>query len=200
MGKIYNTINLLLGARGTGKTVFVTGDKEIKQECLIDIYINKGMKVLILDTYDHPSYAGIKIIKPEQINNNWKRGVYRCFCLPDDFEELLGIVYNNFWNGAIIIEDAYKTQRGKTTRNLSRLIGDSKNKNIDIYLMFHTWKYVPKDLYTYLDYIELWKTKGMLTSREENELADNYPAVEFAYNQVQKNPNPYYHQTINVQQ
>ena len=197
---IYNTINLLLGARGTGKTVFVTGDKKVNEECLLDIYTEKSMKVLILDTYDHPSYSKIKRIEPNQINSTWKKGVYRCWALPDDFEELLKIVYESFWNGALIIEDAYKTQRGKLTKNMSRLIGDSKNRNIDIYLMYHSWKYVPKDLYTYLDYIELWKTKGVLTKREEDELADNYEAVEQAFKIVKKNSNDFYHQTVNVQQ
>jgi hypothetical protein len=197
---VFNTVNLLLGRRGTGKTVFVTGEDGIVQDNLIDIYVQKEMKVLILDTYDHPSYQQVKRILPEQINDSWKKGVYRCFVRPAEMEDLLSVVYDNFWNGALILEDAFKHQKKNLSDNCANMVGDSKNRNVDMYFMYHTWSFVPLDLYRYLDFIELFKTKTPPGKREENELADNYEDVLAAYERVRNHESRFYHETINVEQ
>lgn len=195
-----NTVNLLIGARNTGKTVFVTGDEELQITGIIEDYIEKGMKVLIIDTYDHPSYRAIPIIQIHQINLSWKKGVYRCFVAKHEMEQLLNLVYKEFWNGVLIFEDAYKHQKGKLTQACASLIGDSKNRNVDIFFMYHTWKFVPKDLYIYLNYIEVFKTKTGPSDREEDELGDCFNEVENAYIQVKNNPNQYHHQSVYCEQ
>ena len=200
MEPIFNTINLILGRRGTGKTVYVTGHPEVDQESLFDIYLEKEMKVLLLDTFAHPAYKDVKIISPEQITTRWKRGVYRCIAPPHQMEKVLERVYGEFWNGALINEDLYKTQKKKLTPNMANILGDTKNRNVDWFGMYHTWKFVPLDLYRYVDYIELFKTKSAPGNREEEELADNFDKVMEAYNRVKANESRFYHESVNVEQ
>lgn len=191
----YNLVNLILGRRGSGKTVYLKGDPNLNIPGLFPIYLNRDEKILIIDTFDHPSYRDVKTITPNNITNDWVKGVYRCFVHIDDIENLLDIVSENFSNGLIVFEDAHKHQYGKLSRSLMRLIGDSKQKNVDMIFMYHNWALVPKDLYRYLDYIEVFKTKDTPESRK-NDMPGCYDEVMKQWRSVMQNPNPFYHLTV----
>lgn len=198
----FNIVNLILGERKTGKTVFTVGEKEKQLPAqIIPPYVERGLKVLIVDTLDHPSYQHIPVIRQSQINNRWKKGVYRTFVNFTEMNKLmLHLNADNFFNGAIIFEDAYKHQRLKLTPACAALIGDSKQKNVDLHFMYHSWKFVPKDLITYLDYIEYFKVRTAPGDREEDSLGDRFPEVLECHNRVAANPNRFYHESICVEQ
>lgn len=186
---------MIIGRRGSGKTEYLKGNEAFNLEGFLNIYANKGMKVLIVDTFDHPSYQDIKIIQPHQINSNWKKGVYRCFVRLNEIPKLLEIINENFWNGLLVFEDAYKHQYQKISRELMNLIGDSKQKNVDIIFMYHNWALAPKDLYRYLDYIEIFKTKDSPETRRDD-MPGCYEEVLKTWQQVMKHENKYYHLTV----
>lgn len=194
-GPVYNTINMIIGRRGSGKTEYLKGNESLNIEGIIKLYVEKGMKVLIVDTFDHPSYQDIKIIQPQEIKLSWKKGVYRCFVRLTEIPKLLEIINENFWNGLIVFEDAFKHQRNKLSQEIMNLIGDSKQKNVDIIFMYHNWALAPKDLYRYLDYIEIFKTKDTPETRKDD-MPGCYEEVNETWREVMANTNPYYHLTV----
>jgi len=198
---VFNTVNLIIGGRGTGKTVYVVGDpKENLGAVIAPIYLKKEMKVLIIDTFNHPAYNHIKIIQPQQINNHWKKGIYRTYVNMKEMDALLDHVSNNFWNGAIIFEDAYKHQKNKISNACAAMIGDSKNKNVDLHFMFHDWAFVPLDLIRYLDYVEHFKTKTPPGEREAKKFGAKFENVLTAFNHVNQHPSRFYHESANTEQ
>lgn len=192
---VYNTINMIIGKRGTGKTVYAKGDKSLGVEGLFNIYVQKGMKVLIVDTFDHPSYSEIPIITLDKINWAWKKGVYRYWCRVTDIPKALEHINENFWNGALFLEDAFKHQKEKLDRSMMNLIGDSKQKNVDMFFMYHNWGLAPRDLYRYVDYIEVFKTKDTPEERKRD-LPGCYVDVYKAYQEVMADPSEFAHKTV----
>lgn len=196
---LINTISMLIGARGKGKTPFVIGDEKVPIEGLVETYLDKNMKVLFLDTINHPSYSNFKRIEIDQFAK-WKKGVYRYWCSPFEMEKNLRLITPNLWNTLVVVEDAYKHQKNKLTPSMVNLIGDSKQQNDDMIFMYHTWKFVPLDLYAYLDYMEIFKTNRLPGKREEAELADHFEAVLEVAKRVNAHPDNYYHESIEITQ
>lgn len=197
---LVNTVSMAIGARGTGKTPFVLGDEKVGVDGLVDLYLQKDMKVLFVDTLDHNSYRHIKYIAPENINLNWQSGVYRTWVRPYEMEDLLNVISENCWNTFIVLEDTYKHQKRKLSDACARLIGDSKQQNNDLLFMYHTWKFVPLDLLPYLDYIEIFKTNRLPGKREEEELADHFEKVLEVNQRVNNHSFHYYHESVEVTQ
>lgn len=194
---VYNTVNMIIGKRGTGKTVFAKGDHALNITGLFDLYLQKNMKVLIIDTFDHPTYRDVKYIPLEKINLKWKKGVYRHYAPLKDIDKVLDHVNQNYWNGALFLEDAVKYLRGRLSDPVLNLIGDSKQKNVDLFFMYHSWALAPKDLYRYLDYIEIFKTKDSPETRK-NDLPGCFNEVFETWTNVMKDPSPFKHLTVDT--
>lgn len=190
----FNTISALFGRRGTGKTEYLKGNPDFKLPGVFNAYLQKNMKVLIVDTFDHPSYRDIPIIKPNQLEI-WKRGVYRMFCRVDQMPDLVSLLNETIWNSFIVFEDAHKHQYNRIDRSIMRMIGDSKQKNIDMCFMYHNWSLAPKDLYRYLDLIEVFKTKDHPICRKDD-MPGYYEQALKAYEEVKANPSPFYHKLV----
>ena len=191
-----NTVSAIFGKRGTGKTVYLKGSEEFSQPGFIKAYLSKGMKVLIVDTFDHPSYRDIAIIKLELLSG-WKKGVYRIFVRVEQMPDLCNLISETLWNTLLVFEDAHKHQCNKIDKSVMRLIGDSKQKNVDIIFMYHNWALAPKDLYRYLDFIEVFKTKDHPVVRKED-MPGYYDDAVKVYNEVQAHPSNFYHKLINT--
>lgn len=191
---ITNTVTGLFGARGVGKTPYILGDAQYNIKGLVKTYLEKDMKVLIIDTFDHPSYKSVPIIKPKQLIG-LKPGVNRIFCRPDQMPELNRIINETVYNTFLIYEDAYKHQSEDLDLNIMRLIGDSKGKNVDIMFMYHCYELAPKDLYRYLDYLEIFKTKDSPEDRKKSMRGYFKEALE-TYNEVMAHPSRYFHKTL----
>lgn len=192
-----NIVGAIFGMRGTGKTEYLKGNESLKLPGLIKSYIKKGMKVLIVDTFDHPSYRDIPIIKEEQFTV-WKRGCYRIYVNVDKMPELCTAIAEHLWNCLVVFEDSHKHQFRTIDRSIMRLIGDSKQKNIDILFMYHNWGLAPKDLYRYLDFIEVFKTKDHPAVRKDD-MPGYYEQAEQVYNEVKAHNSRYYHKFLNTE-
>lgn len=192
-----NIVGAIFGMRGTGKTEYLKGNKSLGLPGLLKAYLKRDMKVLIVDTFDHPSYRDIPIITQEQLEG-WNKGCYRIFVPVDKMPQLCNIIAEKVWNALIVFEDSHKHQYNKIDRSIMRLIGDSKQKNIDILFMYHNWGLAPKDLYRYLDFIELFKTKDHPAVRKDD-MPGYYEVAERVYNEVKKHPSRYYHKFIDTE-
>jgi hypothetical protein len=195
-----NTVSGIFGIRGTGKTSYLKGDKEFNLPGIFPVYQKKNMKVLIVDTFDHPKYRDITYLTPRKLVA-FKEGIARTYVRPDQMPDLTRLICecNSLWNTLIVYEDAQKHQHKVLDRPTIRLIGDSKQKNMDIVFMFHNWFQAPKDLYLYLNYIEVFKTKDSPESRRESiQQAGYFDEAMSVYNEVKAHDSKYYHKFLDT--
>lgn len=201
-GQVFNTVNAILGSRGTGKTVYMRGDAQLNVPGLIPKYAKKGMKVLIVDTMDHPAYRDIPIVTPKQMQT-WgpssDKTVRRVFVPVDDIPRLNKVINKYLWNALLVYEDAYKHQSERLDQSIKEIIGDSKQKNIDLVFMYHTWMHAPLDLYRYLDAIEVFKTKDSPEARRSTIMQAGYwpDAIEI-YTKVKAHEKRFHHLTLST--
>jgi thymidine kinase len=93
----FNKVSGIVGGAGSGKTTELL--RIAKQ------YLAKGMKVLIYDDFDHPSYRHVPTITISQFPY-WKSGMYRI--IHPDVNEVYKAINDNVWNALIVFEDCFK--------------------------------------------------------------------------------------------
>lgn len=197
-----NTVNAVFGARGTGKTEYAKGNAAHNVKGIIPMYLRKGMKVLVVDTIDHPSWRDVPTITAAGLKK-WGMGddrtIRRIFVSTTDMPRLNKVINTTVWNGLVLYEDAYKHQSDELDQPIIELIGDSKQKNVDILFMYHTWMHAPLDLYRYLDNIEVFKTKDSPEARKKTiQQAGYWDEAMQVYNEVRQNESRFYHKTIST--
>jgi ABC-type sugar transport system ATPase subunit len=190
-----NTVNTLIGGRGTGKSTFLMGDPDHNVKGLIPEYIKvKIPKILIVDTFDSHIWRQYPEIKKKDLCR-WKKGVYRLF--QSDTVELMDVIEKYVYNTVVFFEDATKFIDANITEKEKRFILDSKQKNVDLFFIFHSLMDVPKKLVRYQDNVILFKT---------NEILDNYLSAKYSHNtelkeafeRVKAHDNKFYNETINI--
>lgn len=201
----FNEVGTILGQRGTGKTLYLIGsklssnpnDKPLNKKGLLDIYVAKGMKILIVDTLDHPSYRNIPILKQNEFLK-FRSGVARVIFEPDNMNKFINLINRApFMNNTLIVlEDAGKWTGEKLSAQLKRLIIDTKQRNIDIILMYHCFIDTPANLFTKTDFIKLFKTEDSPEIRKERMRL--YSKVAEAYEQVKKHPSNFHGKYIDT--
>ena len=201
----FNQVGIIIGQRGTGKSLFVLGskysakpdDKKLNIPGILDIYLRKGMKVLIIDTLDHPAYRSIPIIKQDKFKK-WNKGIVRTFLEPDDIAGLVNLINTSphLNNTCIIFEDAGKYTDKSLPKPFKRLIIDSKQRNIDIVFMYHCFIDTPTNIFTKSDFIQLFKTEDSPEVRKNN--IRLFDKVLNAWTDVRKNKSNFYGRFIDT--
>lgn len=193
----FNLVGLIIGQRGTGKTSFIKGDKKVNVPGLIPIYQKKNIKVLIIDTLDHPAYRDVPIL-PQTKFKQFNKGVVRLFMEPDNILKLVDLINTSphLNNTFIIFEDAGKYTEKSLPKAFKRLIIDSKQRNIDILFCYHCFIDTPANIFTKADYIQLFKTEDSPVVRKNN--LRLFDKVNNAYNEVKKHSNNFYGKYIDT--
>lgn len=194
----FNQVGIIIGQRGTGKSFFLLGSKwsakpgddQLNKQGILEIYEKKNMKVLIVDTLDHPSYRKVPIIDQKNFPK-WNSGVVRTIIDPDDAKNLVTYLDNakNALNSLIVFEDAGKYTEKNLPPAFKRLIINSKQKNIDIIFMYHCFIDTPSNIFTKSDFIQLFKTEDSPLVRKNN--IRLFDKVYNAYEQVNNHPNSF---------
>ncbi len=181
-----NKVTAILGRRGTGKTTYM---RELMQALLI----GQNKKILILDTLDHPSYKDVPIIDTALLKRWQSPAMYRMF--DKDTDKLLQNVECYFNNGLLVLEDASKYLRRTLSNEVRMFIFDSKQKNVDIIFLFHGFMAMPKELFSIVDNLVIFKTDD-----PKNRKGDimNYQEVKEVYDRVMAHESPYYNETIQI--
>ena len=194
----FNKIFGIFGDRGTGKTQYALGNEDFDLPGVVNLYRKRGIKVIIIDTMDHPAYKKIPVI-PMQKFHLFTAGIGRIIVNADDIPQLNYFLndHKTTWNSLLLYEDARKHTYGKVDKSLIRLIGDSKQKNIDIGFMYHCFAHCPLDLYRYFDFIDLFKTKDTPEVRKDA-LQGCFADVMQVYNEVKAHKSRFYHKVIDT--
>ncbi len=168
-------VGIIIGKRKSGKTTLMK-----------NIINSNNKKVLIVDTFNHPSYTDIPIMGLDKLKH-WKKGTYRVIS-----KKMIGVmteINNHLSNALIVFEDATKYLDGQLDDDVKEFIIDSKQKNLDLYFMFHGWGMVPPDLYRLLDTITMFKTRDNPISRKI--YIPNFEYLYQKWNYVQNHEFPY---------
>lgn len=202
MRDLSNEIELILGARGTGKTPYIVGDAEYNIRGLLVENMESGRPAIILDQLYHPKYEMFPVIPKEKlITSKIKKGIYRIIePTRKGMREAQAIIAARVTGTDVICEDSFRYERKQLSDPMAAIVGNSKNIDVNVRFMYHTWKFVPLDLYPYVDKLTLYKTASPPGPREEDELADRYPQVLQCYKEVNKNKDPYFYKSIIVTQ
>lgn len=198
----FNLVGTIIGARGTGKTLFLLGskysakpeDQKLGLRGLIDHALNNKMKVLIILTVDHPAYRKFPLLAQKDYFQ-FKSGIYRLIVKPNQADKLFELIGDDqrsphMNNTFIVCEDAKKYTGKNLSKPLEGLIIDSKQRNIDMVFMYHCFVDTPGDIFTKMDYIQLFKTEDHPKVRESK--MSQYPKLLAAFENVKKNPSRFY--------
>lgn len=198
--KRFNLINVVIGRRGSGKTYFIK--KFFKP------YLQRGMKIVIVDTFNHPSYAfpekndpypyKIGRIQPSAIpawEKDKKNGIYRMYGNNFNTEILPALM--QLRNTLIVFEDAKKYIKQNLQEDLESLCIDSKQKNIDIIFLYHSWGFVPPAIIRLSDFIELFPTSDSPHDRKSY-ISGVYNEAVAAHNKVRASKDKWPHVSIDL--
>lgn len=191
-----NFVYIVVGNRGTGKTDFLKNT--------VSKLLPQFQKVLITETMDsdvwknlatwsNPENDAIKIgrIAPEDIHR-FKKGIALTYSSDTDymFEEIDA----ELKNAVLVMEDSTKYIASKLPGNIRKLVLDSKQKNIDIFLVFHSLSAVPPELVRIANFVVLFKTNDGEISKTKYPFPDLHKAAEI----LNKSTNRFAHKIIQL--
>ncbi len=151
--------------RGGGKTpLIIGGDFE---QGMAKLWLAKGMSTLIIDDFPHPKYAHIPILHPKDYHKlTTHPGIYRTLCPVHHMPALLEKL-NDVYNTLIVFEDCYKYFPNKFGDAETALMGNSKQKNVDLLFMHWCWGWVPPDLLRVTNFFIIGDTSDGPECREQ---------------------------------
>lgn len=186
MSERVNKVGVIIGGRGRGKTTFARGLME-----------GHPKKVLIVDTFDHPSYRDIPVLTLEQLPG-WKKGIYRIYATENiDIDDIIEAINKYLTNALVFFEDALKYIPDRLKGYpIGKIIIDSKQKNLDLFFMLHGWGLVPPDLFRFCDLITVFKTNDSPADKKNQ--IPHFTEIMKLHTVVTEDPSPYANKTINV--
>lgn len=189
-----NSIFLVVGDRGAGKTDFLKDHLDNSPH----------IKKVILDTFDNPVWRTMKTWRnPEFINRpipimnvedmqRHKNGLYRCFVTDDATLQKALEIY--CMNSLVIIEDASRYFEPVLTKSQRSYLLNSKQKNVDLIIVFHFLTDIPPRLVKMANYITLFKTNEYFYDRKRF----FYPGFADAFNYVSKSKDKHCNITLQL--
>lgn len=184
MAERVNIVSVIIGGRGTGKTTYLK-EKILK--------VNRLPKVLVMDTFPHPSYEDFQIIPGEKLRL-LKKGNKRV--IGSNTNENLDAINQYYKNGLLVFEDCTKYIKANVQDSVRNLLIDSKQKNLDIILMYHSIGQTPPDIFRLCDFVVLFKTGEQWDNSWKK--IPNAHEVKNAFEKVNEHPSKYHHITIRI--
>lgn len=177
-----NKVILIIGGRGSGKTVL---GKNLLNK---NLAAHPEMYGLVVDTFDHPAYRrGFIRVTPGMIARINEPKKYRVF--GSNTYDIMSSIDKAAMNATLLFEDASKYISGQVSDDVKRFILDSKQKNLDLFFMFHGFGLVPPALYRLVDGIYLLKTNDSPVSRRA--LIPCYEDVFKAFTEIRNSAESY---------
>lgn len=177
-------IGLIIGMRNSGKSYYT----------LHEIVHKYPKKVLIIDTIDHEKYRAFQVLKSTAQVKAWKAGIKRWITNDLKIKEDMQFFNEVLSNCLVIFEDATKYFRTNAPKELFQMLYDSKQKGIDVILMYHGFKKILPEILDNANYIELFPIEEKIQKYEHK--IPRYEYVEKVLDQLIKTTKAYPHQTI----
>lgn len=170
-----NKIFSVVGARGTGKTPFITGgdltpgmEETYKyfNPGLAKRYLKKNMSTLVIDEIDHFRYSKeYKMLHPDhyrQVFLNDTPGLFRTLAPLQYIPNLISRIATEklVWNALIVLEDYDKYWHNPFTDTEKTIVGNSKQQNVDLVFPTWDWGLVPPDLFRFINYHVIFPTNS----------------------------------------
>lgn len=158
---------LIAGTNGTGKTTFILNLIEKKKErCIYFVPDFADKKNENIKTFKNFDFVGIR--KMLFTNEN------------------LSLISQAFKNGSIVFDDVkfMLPQNLNSNKDFYNLLIRRRQKNIDLYFIAHGLTEVPPKLWTFLNYLILFKTHDNII-RLKNYIL-NYELVLYAQKKINK--------------
>lgn len=178
-----NKIILVVGRRGSGKTTFA---KKLAS--------SQNKKILVVDTFDHPSYVDYKLLTTDKLAY-WQKGAYRVF--DKDPLTMLLTINTVVRNAFLILEDAAKYLSGNTPKEIKNILIDSRNRNLDIILMFHNLSDIPPYIAKMCNDIVLFRTNDNMDKTQAKFF--NFHELQKLHTEIKANKSPHYYKIISIQ-
>lgn len=192
-----NKLITVVGAKGTGKSVFTNNDDPAYDPGLIQRWMKarKGRpdeRVLIIDTVDHPSYRKFQIIEPEHIPA-FKKGIKRVIVNKTKFDRLFKILQGQT-NIMVVCEDSTKYIRNneKISDDLNDYMTNIKQFNVDLVFIYHSIGMINLDIARMTDLLVLFKSPDPPSNGKFGQLK----TVRDAYEKVMSDQNPFAREVI----
>lgn len=157
---MHNKVYTVIGAKGEGKTPFITGGK-FEKGMALNWKEQRGMSSLIVDELDHPSYRQFQILHPKDYRLlSDTNQIYRTLCSLQDMDELRKkIAFDKLvWNTLLVWEDAGKHFPMNLSKVELTMIGNCKQQNVDLVFMFWSWSEVPTKILKHSNYLVIFNT------------------------------------------
>lgn len=189
-----NKIFLIVGDRGTGKTDFC---KELlavspqPKKLIADIFDNPVWHTM--KTHKHPEWSATEIkLMPFDMLPHHRNGMYRTYV--EDEYLLQEAIEKYCVNTILIVEDASRYFGNVLTRNQKKYLLNSKQKNLEIHLVFHYLSDVPKQLLKIANYLTLFKTGEPYYDKKKY----FYPNFDHVFKYVSESKNQFENVTIRL--
>lgn len=188
-----NVVILVVGTRDVGKTTYFAGSEKDNIKGIVPSYLQKGKRVLVIDTMDHHAWRIAQTININQLETF--TGLKRIYTSRTN--ELLDIIQDKLFNSVLIIEDATRFIEGNMANSIKKFVLESKHRNLDIYFMFHMLRKVPPLLAGVSDYLLLFKTRD-----KYSKIAEKFDSEHFeqAFYEVKNHPSFFYKKLIDLKQ
>ena len=140
-----NACIAVIGSKGTGKTTRV--------KSLIDALGDKP--VIVYDMDNNPAWSSV--LRPIAAANIPRVSAGRHFCIDTNTDEVLKFL-NRASNCVIVLEDASKYLSNKIPDVFKEILYASKQRNVDLILVFHSFRLIHPALYTNIDWVVIHRT------------------------------------------
>ncbi|HZH69271.1 MAG TPA: hypothetical protein VFD80_02325 [Flavobacteriaceae bacterium] len=185
----------LIGGRGKGKTDFlkkVVQASNLPKKLIVDVYDNPVWRDL--QTHDNKDGANIKVpvLTLDQLPY-WKSGTYRIF--GSNTDEIKEAIDKYLKNCLLIWEDATKYYGTRLTDIEKRSLYDTKQKNIDAFYVFHSFRKTTIEVLENSDILTLKKTgdnRSLVDRKFEN------PDITQLFKEVKAHKDKYHTASIFV--
>lgn len=193
-----NIVTLIVGGRGSGKSTYLQGSASLDITGVIGAYLERdpNQKILVVEDCLSMNWSHIEEIQRKDLAR-WIKGVRRYVLDIENMKDDVRYLVEHSYNTVLIFEDATRyIDSGRLPMHWRKVPADSKQKNSDVFFVFHALMQVPPDLVRLSNFVVLFKTNEQLTPSLRNKYP--FPVLHKAFERVQHSRNKYYHTDVRI--